>query len=122
MRAYSFLYKCHLIFAFDLSARIFWNLNSQEIHKLTVSKAYNLEMALSLFYYFFSAFTKKLKHNNQEYVLELVDTAGQVNMILCCFWSEFDHDLLDFGKLMVCTVLLSTHCLYCLSSGQSIQA
>lgn len=58
----------------------FSGINSQEIHKLTVSKAYNLEMAVSLFY-FFSAFTKKLKHNSQEYVLELVDTAGQVNMM-----------------------------------------
>lgn len=29
---------------------------------------------------FFSAFTTKLKHNSQEYILEVVDTAGQVNI------------------------------------------
>ena len=85
MRACSFLYKYHLIFAFDLPE--FSGINSQEVHELTVSKVYNLEMALSLFYFIylfiFSAFTKKLKHNNQEYVLELVDTAGQVNMMFC---------------------------------------
>lgn len=47
-----------------------------------MNKTYELRNASFLFHL---AFTTKLKHNNQEYVLELVDTAGQVNMLLIIF-------------------------------------
>ena len=42
----------------------------------------NLVRVLTSALSFFSAFTTKLKHNSQEYILEVVDTAGQVNIPL----------------------------------------
>ena len=42
----------------------------------------NLVRLLTFALSFFSAFTTKLKHNSQEYILEVVDTAGQVNIPL----------------------------------------
>ena len=42
----------------------------------------NLVRVLTSALSFLSAFTTKLKHNSQEYILEVVDTAGQVNILL----------------------------------------
>lgn len=41
----------------------------------------NLVRVLTFALLFCSAFTTKLRHNSQEYVLEVVDTAGQVHIV-----------------------------------------
>ena len=67
----------------------------------------NSELPLFLFC---SAFTTNLKHNNQEYVLELVDTAGQVNKMLIS-----SHVL---RVLCASLFVLVTSCrIFCLSNG-----
>lgn len=41
----------------------------------------NLVRVLTFAMLFCSAFTTELRHNSQEYVLEVVDTAGQVHIV-----------------------------------------
>ena len=53
---------------------------------------------------FCSAFTTKLKHNSQEYILEVVDTAGQVNILLISPCSRVNDLLMVLIFLIVLAV------------------
>lgn len=73
--------------------KIFWKWNLEPVGDVRIKlKLVRVSTAAFLFC---SAFTTKLKHNSQEYILEVVDTAGQVNILLispdifnstCCFY------------------------------------
>lgn len=59
---------------------------------------------------FFSAFTTKLKHNSQEYILEVVDTAGQVSIhvLLICPCSRVSK----FSIVFIFWYFLFLSCIY----------
>ena len=75
-----------------------WNLGPKRDLTLKSDLVRVVTSALS----FFSAFTTELKHNSQEYILEVVDTAGQVNILVllispCSRVSEWVFNSLDIG-------------------------